>query len=75
MDHADIPTLIDIPTLTARLGISVRHVRRLIAEGRIPHHKVGGLIRFDPAEIIAWPDTTHRPAQPATGHARAVGER
>jgi excisionase family DNA binding protein len=34
-----------------RLGITVRHVRRLIAEKRVPYLKVGRLVRFDPGEI------------------------
>jgi excisionase family DNA binding protein len=46
--------LIDIPTLAQWLGTSIRHVRRLVAERRVPYFKVGHLIRFDPEEIWQW---------------------
>lgn len=46
--------LIGIPGLARRLGTTVRHVRRLVAERRIPYLKVGGLIRFDPIDIAVW---------------------
>ncbi len=49
-------SLIDIPGLAKRLGTTVRHVRRLVAEKRVPYLKVGGLIRFDPSDIAAWLD-------------------
>ena len=49
-----LPNLVDIDTLAAHLGVSVRHVRRLVAERRIPYVKWGHLLRFDPAEIAAW---------------------
>ena len=51
-----LPQLIDIPQLAAVLGTSIRHIRRLIAEHRIPYLKVGRLIRFDPADISTWLD-------------------
>ncbi len=35
---------IGISELSAWLSTSVRHIRRLISERRIPYHKVGGLI-------------------------------
>jgi excisionase family DNA binding protein len=46
--------LIDIPAVAQRLGVQVRHVRRLVHERRIPYIKWGHLIRFDPADIDAW---------------------
>jgi len=46
--------LLDINAVAARLNITVRHVRRLIAERRIPFLKVGKLLRFDPVEIARW---------------------
>jgi excisionase family DNA binding protein len=49
-----LPNLVDIDTLAAHLGVSVRHVRRLVAERRVPFLKWGHLLRFDPAEIAAW---------------------
>jgi len=49
-----IPALIDIPGLAVTLGISVRHVRRLVAERRIPYIKVGHLVRFNPTDVASW---------------------
>jgi excisionase family DNA binding protein len=61
-----IPQLLTIDQLADLLGTSVRHVRRLIAERRVPYIKVGRFVRFDPAEITAWLDhnrvTNSRPA-------------
>jgi len=51
--------LLDIDGVANLLGTRVRHVRRLVAERRIPFVRVGYLIRFDPPEIAAWLDT-HR---------------
>jgi excisionase family DNA binding protein len=52
--RADLHHLIDIPTLAGQLSTSIRHIRRLVAEKRIPYIKVGHLIRFDPDDIGAW---------------------
>jgi excisionase family DNA binding protein len=46
--------LLDIAALADRLGITERHVRRLVAERRIPFLKVGRFVRFDPAAVGAW---------------------
>ena len=46
--------LLDISGLAQHLGVNVRHVRRLVAERRIPFIKWGHLVRFDPAEIAVW---------------------
>lgn len=56
-----LPTLLDIDQLAKHLGTSHRHIRRLIAERRIPYVKVGRLIRFDPAEIATWLDESRQP--------------
>lgn len=55
-DHRRLPHLIDIETLAVHLGDSVRHLRRLVAEGRIPYVKVGHFIRFDPDQVRRWLD-------------------
>jgi excisionase family DNA binding protein len=59
-----IPELMSIEQLAQRLGITVRHVRRLVAEKRVPYLKVGRLVRFDPEAIKAWLDTTRFEATP-----------
>jgi excisionase family DNA binding protein len=61
IDTPKIPQLITIEQLADRLGVTERFIRRLVAEGRVPHHKVGKLIRFGEDEIAAWLETTHRP--------------
>jgi excisionase family DNA binding protein len=53
-DLSTIPQLLTIDQLAERLGITVRHVRRLVAEKRVPYLKVGKLVRFDPDEIKRW---------------------
>lgn len=47
-------SLMDIVEVAERLGITVRYVRRLVAERRIPFVKFGHLLRFDPGDIDAW---------------------
>lgn len=54
--------LLTIDDLADRLTTSVRHVRRLVAERRIPYLKVGHYVRFDPAEIADWLDTRRQAA-------------
>jgi excisionase family DNA binding protein len=53
---ASLPTLIDIPTAAEHLGTSPRHIRRLVAERRIPYLKLGHYVRFDPDELETWLD-------------------
>ena len=51
---ASLPVLLDIGEVAAHLNVTVRHVRRLVFERRIPYIKVGALLRFDPEEVAAW---------------------
>lgn len=60
IDKAALPRLLDVPGLAAHLGVKERHIRRLIAERRIPFIKWGHLIRFDPDEIAAWLNDNRR---------------
>jgi excisionase family DNA binding protein len=46
--------LVDIAAVADRLGVSVRHVRRLVAERRIPFIKWGHLLRFDMDDVERW---------------------
>ena len=56
--------LLDITGLAEHLGVNVRHVRRLVAERRIPFIKWGHLIRFDPVKVAEWIDShRHDPGQ------------
>ena len=52
--------LLDLPTVAERLGVNQRHVRRLVAERRIPFIKWGHLLRFDSVELEAWLDRARR---------------
>jgi excisionase family DNA binding protein len=51
-----LPNLVDIETVANSLGISMRQVRRFVADGQIPFVRVGHLIRFDPDELNDWID-------------------
>ena len=53
--------LVDIAWVARRLGVKVRHVRRLVSERRIPFVKWGHLLRFEPTEIEAWIDGSRWP--------------
>jgi excisionase family DNA binding protein len=52
--------LLDLPAVAEWLGVNERHVRRLVAERRIPFLKWGRLLRFDPVEVEAWLDDARR---------------
>ena len=51
--------LLDAEQVADWLGCSVKLVRKLAAEGKLPVVKVGALTRFDPAEIERFIDS-HR---------------
>ena len=57
----DVPHLLDLHAVAARLALSERHVRRLVSERKIPYMKVGHLLRFNPAEIADWLDASRVP--------------
>ena len=68
--NPDKPTpLVDIVTIATLLGTSERHIRRLVAERRIPYVKVGHLLRFDPVEVRAWLEAN----RPGGASRRAAG--
>jgi excisionase family DNA binding protein len=46
---------INVAATAVYIGSSERHVRRLVAERRIPFVKVGGSkVRFFPSDLDAW---------------------
>ena len=45
--------------VAARLNVSLRFIRRLCHERRVPYTKVGKFVRFDADELEAW-IVTHR---------------
>jgi len=48
--------LVDIEGAAEFLGVTVRHVRRLVAERRVPYVKWGSRLHFDPQELEVWID-------------------
>lgn len=56
-----LPQLLTIATLAECLGITERHVRRLVAERRIPFLKLGHFVRFDPDDVARWMDEKRIP--------------
>ncbi len=46
--------LIGPADLAEMLGVNERHVKRLVAERRIPYVRWGRLLRFDPSEVRTW---------------------
>ncbi len=70
-DSVCLPRLVDIHEIAGHLGVSVRHVRRLVAERRIPYVKWGNLLRFNPQQISKW--LTQRTVDPLIdGRRRAI---
>lgn len=67
------PALMNIDQVAERLGVSVRHVRRLVAERRIPFVKWGHLLRFDPDGVDRWIEECAVPSALRDG--RALGRR
>lgn len=53
--------LMTLPAVAERLGVNERHVRRLVAERRIPFVKWGHLLRFDPRELEDWIEAARQP--------------
>ena len=44
----------DVAAVAARLNISTKSVRRMIASGAIPHHRIGKLIRISAADLSEY---------------------
>lgn len=59
-----------MPTLAELLSVTVRHIRRLVDEGRLPYLRWGKLIRFDLDEVLRWLEGARVPGRPADGTAR-----
>jgi excisionase family DNA binding protein len=58
--------LVAIDEVAAMLGVSVRHVRRLVSERRIPFIKWGHLLRFDVDELSEWISAARDPTRSAS---------
>jgi excisionase family DNA binding protein len=57
-------TWLTLVQLAELLAITERHIRRLVAEQRIPYTKVGGRLRFNLARVQGWLDAnSHGPGE------------
>jgi len=56
MSDPVLPQLLIVDQLAEKLGVTRRHVRRLVTERRVPFLRVGRFIRFHPADIARWLD-------------------
>lgn len=61
--EAPVPRLLRIGQLAELLGVSVRYLRRLVQERRIPFIKMGHYVVFEPSQIVAWLEECRRPVQ------------
>lgn len=50
--------VLTIDEAAARIGMSARYVRRLVAERRIPFHKLGRSVRIRESDLLAYLETT-----------------
>jgi len=69
--------LLNIDAVAEALGVTPRHIQRLVSERRIPFLKVGRFVRFDPGALNVWLDQQRvEPARSTPGdytHTLAVG--
>lgn len=64
MPDGDDSNLIDVSALADLLGVRPNTVYRWLHrydETRLPHYKIGHLVRFDTREIDDWLADQHRP--------------
>lgn len=57
LDEERSQPLLDAAAVARRLATTERHVRRLVAERRIPFVRVGRFVRFNPTAIAEWVET------------------
>jgi excisionase family DNA binding protein len=57
-----------------RLNVSLRFIRRLCHERRVPYTKVGKFVRFDADELEAWITTQRVVPEADPCSAREAGE-
>lgn len=54
IDRTANAALLDVEQVADRLCVSIRFVRRLVAERRIPYCKIGKFVRIDPNDLDDW---------------------
>lgn len=50
------PKLVCAAEIAELTGFTRKHIYDLAKHGAIPHYRIGGSIRFDPAKVKAWLD-------------------
>ena len=68
-DAAHAGRLLKPEEAAERLNVSLRFIRRLCHERRLPYTKVGKFVRFDADELEAW--ITAQRVEPANGEGGA----
>jgi len=69
MTRAPRPTALgpfSVEQAAAYLNVSPRFIRRLVSERRIPHLKIGRLVRIRPDDLEAYAELCLRPATQPT---------
>jgi excisionase family DNA binding protein len=51
-----LPKLVGAAVIAESTGFTRKHVYELAQKGQIPHHRIGGSVRFDPIKVKAWLD-------------------
>lgn len=49
-----MPSALTVAELTALLGVGKSFLYGMTKRGRIPHIRMGSIVRFDPSETAAW---------------------
>ena len=65
MDTSGLRQLLDVSEVAAILQVPVRAVYLLAEDRRLGHYKIGRRLRFDPAQVEQFLDSTSRgPVEP-----------
>jgi len=57
--------------IAAHFGVHHRTIRRWLKTTSIPHRRIGGSLRFDLEEVLAW--SREEPAPQADGDSSEIG--
>ena len=49
-------TAMTVDEVATLLNVSPRHIYQLVKDGKMPHFKIGGVVRLNPDEVKAWLD-------------------
>jgi excisionase family DNA binding protein len=53
-DNGIVKLVWNVEDVARELECSVRHVRKLVSENKIPYLKIGRLVRFSPLRVREW---------------------